>query len=135
MSEGVRSLEEMRACYTADRFAIEAVGAQIDSCGDGFAVCSLEIRPVHVNGHGMVMGGVSFTLGDFAFAVFCNRNQIDTVSLSATISYLGRCKGEELIATVLPIKEGHSVKTAEVRICDDLGNAVAHMTLNGFCMA
>ena len=127
--------EKLKAYFYDDTFATQTVGIVIDRVEPESAVCRLRVSDKHRNARGEVMGGVSFTLGDFAFAVFCNRNQIDTVSLSATISYLGRCKGEELIATVLPIKEGRSVKTAEVRICDDLGNAVAHMTLNGFCMA
>lgn len=79
------------------------------------------------------MGGVSFTLGDFAFALFANRHKISTVTLSASIHYLGVCKGERLIATVTPIKEGRSVVNAEVMITDELGNAVAHLVASGFC--
>lgn len=131
MSEGVRSLEEMRACYTADRFAIEAVGAQIDSCGDGFAVCSLEIRPVHVNGHGMVMGGVSFTLADFAFAVACDAMRTGAVTLSSSVQYLSAPKGRRLIAEARRVREGRTACFFAVTVRDDLGRHIAEVSITG----
>ena len=105
----------------------------VERVEEDLVICRLALNDSHRNAQGAVMGGVTFTLGDFAFAVFANRHEISTVSLSASISYLGVAKGGELIATVTPIKEGRSVKTAEVAIRDELGNAVAHMVMNGFC--
>lgn len=125
--------EALIAYFSNDRFATEVVGITVESVEEDLVVCRLVLTDEHRNAQGAVMGGVTFTLGDFAFAVFANRHEISTVSLSASISYLGVAKGRELIATVAPIKEGRSVKTAEVKIADELGNAVAHMTLNGFC--
>ncbi|MBQ3223721.1 MAG: PaaI family thioesterase [Clostridia bacterium] len=131
MSEAARSLEEMRACYTADRFAIEAVGAQIDSCGDGFAVCSLDIRPVHVNGHGMVMGGVSFTLADFAFAVACDAMRTGAVTLSSSVQYLSAPKGTRLIAEARRVREGRTACFYAVTVRDDLGRHIAEVSITG----
>ena len=125
--------EDLVSYFKGDIFATETVGIVIECVEEDLAVCRLKLTDAHRNAQGAVMGGVSFTLGDFAFAVFANRHEIATVSLSASISYLGVAKGSELIATVRPIKEGRSVKTAEVMIQDELGCAVAHMTVNGFC--
>ena len=125
--------EELVHYFANDKFATEVVGITIEIVEDNLVVCRLPLNDTHRNARGAVMGGVTFTLGDFAFAVFANRHEIATVSLSASISYLGVAKGNELIATVTPIKEGRSVKTAEVAICDEIGNAVAHMVVNGFC--
>lgn len=119
--------------FAKDKFANDVVGITVERVEEDLAVCRLTLNDSHCNSQGAVMGGVTFTLGDYAFAVFANRHEIATVSLSASISYLGVAKGRELIATVTPIKEGRSVKTAEVAICDELGNAVAHMVMNGFC--
>ena len=125
--------EELVSYFSKDTFATELVGITIEKAEEDLVECRLVLNDTHRNARGVVMGGVTFTLGDFAFAVFANRHEIATVSLSASISYLGVAKGKELIATVTPIKEGRSVKTAEISIGDELGNAVAHMVVNGFC--
>lgn len=125
--------EELVSYFSKDTFATELVGIRIEKVEEDLVECRLVLNDTHRNAQGAVMGGVTFTLGDFAFAVFANRHEIATVSLSASISYLGVAKGKELIATVTPVKEGRSVKTAEVLIHDELGNAVAHMIVNGFC--
>ena len=125
--------EELVNYFAKDTFATEVVGITVEKVEEDLVECRLVLNDTHRNAQGAVMGGVTFTLGDFAFAVFANRHEIATVSLSASISYLGVAKGKELIATVTPIKEGRSVKTCEVSICDELGNAVAHMVVNGFC--
>ncbi len=124
--------EELLAYFAKDVFATETVGITVDEIGEEKAVCRLKLAPSHRNAEGNVMGGVSFTLGDFAFALFANRHAISTVSLEASIHYLGVARGNELVAAVTPIKEGRSVTTCEVMICDELGNAVAHMTVSGF---
>ena len=124
--------EALWSYFQNDTFAVDAVGITVDEVSEARVVCSLVIGDQHKNADGKVMGGVSFTLGDFAFALFANRHAIGTVTLSASISYLGVCKGECLIATVTPIKEGRSVVNAEVMITDELGNAVAHMVASGF---
>lgn len=131
MSEGVRSLEEMRACYMADRFAIEAAGAQIDSCADGHAVCSLTISPIHVNGHGSVMGGVTFTLADFAFAVACDAMRTGAVTLSSSVQYLSAPKGSRLIAEARRVREGRTACFYSVSVRDDLGRHIAEVSITG----
>lgn len=125
--------EELWAYFQNDTFAVDAVGITVDEVCEERVICSMTIEDRHKNADGKVMGGVSFTLGDFAFALFANRHKISTVTLSATIHYLGVAKGKKLIATVSPIKEGRSVVNAEVMITDELGTAVAHMVANGFC--
>ena len=125
--------ETLWSYFKNDTFAVDVTGIKVDEVRDERVVCSLMIEDRHKNANGAVMGGVSYTLGDFAFALFVNRHKISTVTLSATIQYLGVAKGKRLIATVTPIKEGRSVVSAEVSITDELGNAVAHMLANGFC--
>lgn len=126
------SFEEIWSYFKNDTFAVDLVGIVPEEISAGRVVCSLGVKDHHKNADGKVMGGVSYTLGDFAFALFANRHKIGTVTLSASIRYLGVCKGEKLIATVTPIKEGRSVVNAEVMITDEFGNAVAHMVADGF---
>ena len=126
-----KTIEEVRAMFTQDRFATEN-GAVIDEIGDHYAKCSLTITDRHKNALGALMGGVPFTLADFAFAVASNWQQPGTVSLSSTITYLGRAKGGTLTAEAVCVKDGRTTCYYRIDICDDLGNAVAAVTTTGY---
>lgn len=123
--------DQVRDRFCKDRFATEN-GAVIDKVGDGYAECSMEIQPRHLNAVGTVMGGAVFTLADFAFAVASNWNRGIHVSLTSQINYLGVAKGTKLIARAHLVKEGRSTCYYTVDVSDDLGNAVAHVTASGF---
>ena len=63
--------EEIVRFFEKDRFAAET-GAVIDEIDDRYARYSLTLEAKHKNALGAVMGGVYFTLADFAFAVASN---------------------------------------------------------------
>ncbi|MCC8024953.1 MAG: PaaI family thioesterase [Clostridium sp.] len=125
------TLTQIQMVFAKDRFATDN-GAVIDQVDEGFAKCSLEIQPHHLNAAGTVMGGAIFTLADFAFAVASNWNKPLHVSTTAQITYLGIAKGTRLIAEARKVKEGRSTCYYLVEVTDDLGNAVAHVTSSGF---
>ena len=127
------TLEEVRERFSQDRFAT-VNGAVIEAVEEGYAKCSLILNETHRNALGAVMGGAIFTLADFAFAVASNWNKAAHVSLSASISFLGGAKGSKLIAEAVKIKEGRKTCYYEVTVCDELGNQIAHMTSNGYCL-
>ncbi len=124
-------LEQVRNIFQNDRFATEN-GMMIEKIGDGYAKCSLQLTDRHRNAMGAVMGGVSFTLADFAFAVAANWREIGMVSLSSNIVYLGTAKGERLIAEAVCVKDGRSTGYYQVDVHDELGNPVAAVTSTGF---
>ena len=74
-----KSLEEARAYFKGDRFATEN-GMTLDAIGEGTATCSLTLSQRHQNANGGVMGGVIFTLADFAFAAAVNNVHRPTVA-------------------------------------------------------
>lgn len=125
------TIDEVRERFSHDRFAT-VNGAVIDEIGEGYAKCSMTLNETHRNALGAVMGGAIFTLADFAFAVASNWNKNPQVSLNASISFLGKAKGDHLVAEAHKIKEGRKTCYYEVMVCDELGNQVAHMTSNGF---
>ncbi|MBQ9764576.1 MAG: PaaI family thioesterase [Lachnospiraceae bacterium] len=125
------SIEEVRDFFANDRFATEN-GAVIEEIGDKYAKCSIIIEPKHLNAMGTVMGGVSFTLADFTFAVASNWQQMGTVSLASNITFYGVCKGKKLIGTAKCVKDGKSTCYYTVDISDELGTMVAAVTFNGF---
>lgn len=126
-----KTMEEIRVMFQADRFATEN-GAVIDEVGDHYAKCSLTLQPRHRNAMGAVMGGVSFTLADFAFAVASNWQEIGTVSLQSNIAYLGSVKGQRLLAEAICIKNGRTTSYYRIEVADDLGNLVAVVTTTGY---
>ena len=127
----MKTLEEIRSFFENDRFATEN-GMVIDEVAQGYAKCSLTITGRHRNAVGGVMGGVPFTLADFAYAVAANHQEPRWVSLSSDITFLGMAKGEKLIAEATMVKSGRSTNYYRVDVCDDLGNAVACVTVTGY---
>ena len=128
-------LEEVRAFFTGDRFAVEN-GMVIDQAAPGEAVCSLTLGPGHRNAGGGVMGGAIFTLGDFAFAVAANcqtlgKGQV-VVSQSNAITFCRGAKGARLIARAREVSATRRTRLYEVTVEDDLGTLVARMMVNGF---
>lgn len=127
----MNTIEEVRKLFANDRFATEN-GAKITEIGDHYAKCTLNISEHHKNALGAVMGGVPFTLADFAFAVASNWQKSGTVSLSTNITFLGVAKGSQLIAEAVLVKEGRTTCYYRVDVIDDLGNQVAAVTVTGF---
>ena len=128
------NLEEIREFFRADRFAAEVLGAEIEAAEDGFARCTLTIRPEHRNAVGAVMGGAIFTLADFAFAVAANCGGVRMVSLNSQIAYLSPAKGETLIAEAKRVRQGRTTGYYRVEISDELGTQVAEVVTTGFAV-
>ena len=130
-AEYTPSLEEVRKIFESDRFTTEN-GMVIEEIGEGYAKCSLLLADRHRNAMGEVMGGASFTLADFAFAVAANWKKIGMVSLSSNITYLGVAKGERLVAEAVCVKAGRTTGYYCIDVKDELGNPVAAVTTTGF---
>ena len=124
-------LEEAQHRFAADLFATETTGCVIDEVGEKFAQCSLTLEAKHRNATGQVMGGVSFTLADFAFAVAANFRQPLTVSTTCQIFHLGIVRGTRLIARTRLIKDGKRNCFYEVEVRDDLDTPIALVTITG----
>ena len=128
-----QKLDEVRERFSHDRFAT-VNGAVIEEIAEGYAKCSMQINNDHKNALGAVMGGAIFTLADFAFAVAANWQEQPVVSLDASITFLGKAKGNILIAEAKKIRAGRRTCCYMVEITDELGSQVAHRTSNGFAV-
>ncbi len=126
------TLEEAREYFSQDRYATEVTGAVIEEVGEGYARVSCKLTSCHLNARGFVMGGVMFTLADFAFAVASNSSDREVVSMQNQISYLAPPRGEHLYATANCIKSGRSTCLYEVVVTDDTGRMAAFTTVSGF---
>lgn len=127
------TLEQIREAFAADRFATEVAGCEIRLAEPGHSVCSMELKPHHLNAAGTPQGGAVFTLADFSFAVAANSfAEYISVSLQHDITYFTPAKGKVLLAEAHCAKSGRTTCFYTVDITDDLGTRVAYMTVNGF---
>lgn len=125
------SLNEAQEYFKGDRFATES-GMVIDDLGEDFCRCSMILNEHHLNANGGIMGGVIFTLGDFAFAVLSNQIHRPTVAMQVSINYLGAPKDKCLKAKAFIKKTGRTSTIINVDIEDGAGRAVAQFIGTGF---
>ena len=123
--------EEIIELFAKDRFATEN-GAVIAEVDDHYAKCTLEVQERHRNAMGAVMGGVYFTLADFAFAVAANWQEIGTVSLHSDIAYLGTAKGKRLTAEAFCVKNGKTTSYYRIEVKDEFDNLAAVVNTTGY---
>lgn len=123
------SMEEMREYFSHDEMATKCLGATLDDFdrATGTATVSMTIDDRHHNAQGYVMGGVLFALADFALAVATNVGQPATASVSSSIQYMRRVKGDRLTATARPDKLGRAMTYFTMDVYDGFGNHVARM--------
>ncbi len=121
------SLEEAREFFSKDQYAAIS-GIVLESFNDEEVIASMEIRDIHRNGLGGVMGGAIFTLGDFAFAVACNNNHCPSVAINVSINYLTTSKGSKLFAKSKCVRDGKTTGVYQIMITDDNGKEIALFT-------
>ena len=125
------NIEEARAYFKGDLFATES-GMVIDSLGENSCRCSMTLNEHHKNANGGIMGGVIFTLGDFAFAVLSNQIHRPTVAQQVSVNFLGAPSGEKLFAEAKLKKSGRNSTIINVDITDDKGRDIAQFVGTGF---
>ncbi|MBR4760770.1 MAG: PaaI family thioesterase [Lachnospiraceae bacterium] len=128
---GFASIEEAREFFKGDRFATDN-GMQIDELTDEGCTCSMELTDKHRNALGGVMGGVTFTLADFAFAVIQNHVHKYSVAQQVNINYLSAPKGNRLIATAKVRKNGRTSTIVNVDVVDETGRDIAQFIGTGY---
>lgn len=135
----INLLEWARACFSNDLYATQATGIsikEVSSCGKGGeAVCEIELQPHHLNARGAVMGGVFFTLADFAAGVAVNLAEalprlgqemsqeelfsLHWVSTNSTIHFLSQPKGKKITAYARCLRQGRTTGLYQVEVKED----------------
>lgn len=124
-------LSDVRKRFGKDSFASETTGIEIVDVGDNRAKCMLQLSNKHRNAMGAVMGGVIYTLADFAFAVAANHDILDTVSTSGDIKFINSTKGNVLYADAQCLKSGRTSSFYEVIIYDDYDRLISKVSIVG----
>ena len=125
------SIEEAKKYFTGDRFAT-LNGMVLDELDETHSLCSLVLDDRHKNANGGIMGGVIFTLADFAFAVLSNHIHKPTVAQQVSVNYLGAPKGDKLFAKAVCRKNGSRTTVINVDVTDDTGRDIAQFVGSGF---
>ena len=125
------SIEEAREFFKGDKFATN-LGVSLEKLDADSCECSLELNDGHKNDVGGVMGGVMFTLADFAFAVLSNNLHSPTVAQQVSVNYLSAPKGNKLIARAVCKKNGRSSSIINVDVSDDTGRDIVQFVGTGF---
>ena len=125
-------LERARAFFGKDRYATDQTGIVIEAVQKGYAKCSVLLDECHCNARGYVMGGVAFTLADFVFGIAANfDSDVATVTTTSQISYFASPKGKMLYGESVLLREGRHNCFYCVEITDDVGTAVASVSITG----
>jgi acyl-CoA thioesterase len=122
MSSQVTS-DDLKRYFLKDKFAVY-VGIELLSVGDGKATARLEIKPHHLNGVGILHGGVTYTLADLAFAAAVNSRGHVAVAISNTISYVKATKGTVIFAEAAEVAANPRLATYVVNVLDEEGETI-----------
>ena len=126
------NIEYLKEFFKDDLFAMKRLGAEIVEAHNDYAKCRVEITKEHFNAKGIVMGGAVFSLADFTFAVATNQNEdYNTVSTTASISYVRPATGKYLYAEAIKLRDGKTVCFYDIFIYNDSDTVVAKASISG----
>lgn len=107
-----------------DRF-VKYVGIELIDAGEGQARTRLHVAPHHLNGLGMVQGGVLFTLADYAFAAAANSHDSLAIALDTHMTFIKAARGGTLIACCREVAVNRRTAFYTVDITDETGTLIA----------
>ncbi len=115
-----------------DRFAANA-GCRITEADERHAVAEMTVEKAHLNGGNVCQGGALFTLADLAIAALMNHQGQLTFGISNSIMFVSSAKeGDRLRAEAVAIADHHKIPSVEVRVTNQEGRLVCHVTGMGY---
>jgi len=115
-----------------DRFAANA-GCQITEVDPQHAVAVMTVRNEHLNGGNVCQGGALFTLADLAIAALMNQQGQLTFGISNSIMFVSSAReGDVLTAEAVNVCNHHKIPTVEVRVTNQEGRVICHVTGIGY---
>ena len=108
----------------------QVLGFKRESWIDGEGSISLDLQPWHLNGSGVVHGGVLVSMLDVATGmtgVFCTvkGNRRHSVTVSLTTNFIGQTRSGKLIATGQRTASGRKIYFASAEIRTEQGALIA----------
>ena len=108
-----------------------ALGCRIEGAGEGWVRLSFTPGAQHVQGNGVVAGGIVATMLDFALAfaglTTCNPGG-SAVSIGLNVCFLGPVRAEKVVVHATLAASGYRIAQAEAKISDLEGRTLATAT-------
>jgi acyl-CoA thioesterase len=117
-----------------DKFICDLVGIKIDDVAKGFARVSLVLRENHLNGVGIVQGGVIYSLADYAFAAASNYCDGTVVGVESSISFIRSIRTGKIFAEAEEVDRSRSFSVCRARVFDEAENLLAIMNCRGYIL-
>ncbi len=115
-----------------DRFAANA-GCRITEVDGQHAVAQMTVTAMHLNGGNVCQGGALFTLADLAIAAWMNYNGQLTFGINSSIMFVSSAReGDVLQAEAIGICDHHKIPAVEVRVTNQEGRLICHVTGMGY---
>ena len=115
-----------------DRFAANA-GCQITEVDAHHAVAVMTVTNAHLNGGNVCQGGALFTLADLAIAALMNVSGQLTFGIHNSIMFVSSAReGDVLTAEAVTVCDHHKIPSVEVRVVNQDGQLICHVTGMGY---
>lgn len=108
------------------------LGIEIESVEKDRVVCSMDIRPEHLNSMGRGHGGAIYSLIDHVFAIACNMIHPCTGQSTSTSYY--RPASGKIMAVCVPVNRSRSLEVYEVKAYGENGKLIASSTCTAFVL-
>ncbi len=118
-------MDKYQQYFTADRFAMSN-GIELVECRPGYARAKVRIGNNHLNGAGVVHGGLLFTLADFCFAAAVNSYGFVTLSINASVSFFAKSTEGTIIAEAKEIARSNKLCSCDINITNEQGQLLAN---------
>jgi len=118
-------MDKYKQYFKKDRFAATS-GLILIECNPGFAKAQVQIEERHLNGAGVVHGGLLFTLADFCFGAAVNSYGCVTLSINASISFFAKSTKGTLTAECKEISRSNKLTTCDINVYDEGGLLLAN---------
>jgi len=133
MMQEERSNSEQIERMKKDRFICGLVGITLDEAGAGYARASLVLRENHLNGVGIVQGGVLFSIADYAFAAAANWDE-PVVGIETHMTFINAAKTGTIYAEAKETARTGKFSVCEVKVTDEGGKLLAIFTARGYIL-
>lgn len=124
MKDRAVGLEFLKNYFARDAFA-ELCGIELVEASDGHATAVVKVTDKHLNGIGLVHGGLLCTLADLACAAAAHTRGKTAVSVSTTMSYIKAGRGSILRAEAGEVSRNSRLGTYAVNVMDETGEVIA----------
>lgn len=120
-------MDKLKNYFNKDRFAAYC-GLELVECHPGYSKAQVKINEHHLNGAGIVHGGLLFSLADFCFGTAANAYGKVALTINTTMVFTKKAIGGVLTAEAREIGKSNKLLTYDVDIKDEAGQQLAHFT-------